>query len=239
MKLLLAIDTATDIGSVAIGTPGETAVQLPIEKRMHAALLIPRINDALERSGYSYGDLTGIIVANGPGSFTGLRIGFSTAMGILLQHPGLELLTAPSLMAAAYSARDVVSGPVAALYDALRGDVFGAVYDFSGRSVRVRLPPTLGPVSLLEELCDEAPRAAVGDGAILFQRQVEDWTGAAPLAPPEFGPWAGAFLELYGNDGAIRPIEDPSQFEPDYGRLAEAQVRMEMALEAPKQTENC
>ncbi len=136
MTLFLAIDTATDLGSVAVGDPTGAAAEIVVRGRRHAAALAPAVHEALRLAGAAYGDLRGIVLADGPGSFTGLRIGFATAQGILREHDGLELRTAPSLLAAAWNAMPFASGPVAALYDALRGEVFGAVYRFENSAQR-------------------------------------------------------------------------------------------------------
>ncbi len=73
-------------------------------------------------------DLDGIVVGDGPGSFTGLRVGWSVAKG-LAQEAGLQFVAVPSLMAAAAGAAVRLGAvPIAACFDALRGDVYGAVY---------------------------------------------------------------------------------------------------------------
>ena len=227
MTLFLAIDTATDYGSVAVGEPGDVAVELLFSRRRHAAVLMPAILEALRLAGGDLVDLTGIVVANGPGSFTGLRIGFSTAKGIQREHHSAALYTAPSLLCTAYGARHVGDGPVAAMYDALRGDVFGAVYRFEHHSVVCHVAPTLGTIEALRERCVLTPTAVVGDGAMLRREEVREWTGRDPIGPPDLVPRAAVLLDLLAVDRATKRIENPARFEPEYGRLAEAQVRRE------------
>ena len=91
MTLALALDTATDHGSVAVGQPGNVVAELRFIKRRHASGLMPSIVEALNRAGARFGDLTDIVVADGPGSFTGLRIGFATVKGMLRELPGTRL----------------------------------------------------------------------------------------------------------------------------------------------------
>jgi tRNA threonylcarbamoyl adenosine modification protein YeaZ len=227
--MFLAIDTATDYGSVAVGEPGAVGSEHKLEKRRHAADLMPTAVKALSEVGRHFGDLTGIVVADGPGSFTGLRIGLSTAKGILRECPSVQLLTAPSLLGLAYGARRMADGPIAALYDALRGDVFGAVYRFQSGSVTCELAPTLGTVDELRDRCPVVPALVVGDGALLHRQRSREWSGREPLGPPDLVPSAAFLIDLVAVEGATTRVGDPTSFQPEYGRLAEAQVRMEAA----------
>src|SRR5438094_324012 len=77
----LAIDTATDIASVAVGKPPDTEAGVFVQgARRHAAEIIVLIEHALEQAGVRPHELEGIVVGDGPGSFTGLRIGWAAAM---------------------------------------------------------------------------------------------------------------------------------------------------------------
>ncbi len=230
MSLYLAIDTATDHGSVAVGDPTSVGVEVSIGNRRHAAALLPTIDHALGCVGASYADLVGIIVADGPGSFTGLRVGFASAKGLLLDHGHMELRTAPSLMSLAFGLRQLTEGPIAALYDALRGDVFGAVYSFTNSEAKTVLSPRLGTVTQLTELCPDRPSLGVGEGAVTYGDLVKHWTGRAGIGPPLGVPRATALLGLLAVEKATVVVENPESFEPEYGRLAEAQVRREKQL---------
>ena len=261
MRPFLAIETATDRGSVAVGDRRAAAAEIVVGGRRHAAALVPAVHEVLRLAGLRYGDLMGVVVADGPGSFTGLRIGFATALGILREHPNLELRTASSMLGAAWNAASFVSGAIAGLYDALRGEVFGAVYAIPGdargaardgtvddgeeetapttresgdhrseaRAVVIEtiVEPCLVTVSELRRRCRVRPVVAVGDGALAYAEEVHEWTGRAAVGPPAGGPSAGALLGLLGVAGGTRRVDDPTSFEPAYGRLAEAQVRWE------------
>ncbi len=227
MTLYLGIETATDTGSVAVGERGRAASEVLFGERRHASDLTPAIEEALRLAGATFADLSGIVVANGPGSFTGLRIGVATAKGILRVRDGLTLHTAPSLLAAAWVAHRFASGPVAALYDALRGDVFGAVYDVGDGGVAELVEPGCCPVAELVRRSPVAPALAVGDGALLYAAEVQRWTGREAVGPPAGAPRASALLELLAVEGGTSPVDDPEAFEPEYGRLAAAQARWE------------
>src|SRR5262245_5559116 len=131
MTCYLALDTATERGSIAIGRPGAILAEVTMGARRHASGVMPSIEEALRVAGKTMNDLSGILLADGPGSFTGLRIAFATVQGVVSQRPDLAVMTAPSLLSAALIASRFAGGPVAVLYDALRGEVFAAVYQFS------------------------------------------------------------------------------------------------------------
>lgn len=233
MTLYLAIDAATDVGSVALGTPAALAGEIRFTERRHAAALAPAMDHLLRAAGVGYGDLAGVVVADGPGSFTGLRIAVATAQGILRGCDDLPLFAAPSLLAAAARAARWCGGPAAALYDALRGEVFAAVYEVGERGVVTHLAPLRETPETVMARCAVRPTVAVGDGAVRHAAAVRRWTGRDPVGPPEGAPSAAALLALVAVPGAVAQVEDPATFEPAYGRLAEAQVRWERAHERP------
>src|SRR5213080_2863462 len=228
----LAIDTATDIASVAVGEPPGTDAGVFVQgarrhaaelivllegvidqhdeppgtdagvfvqgARRHAAELIVLIDHTLEQAGVRLTDLEGIVVGDGPGSFTGLRIGWAAAKG-LAQQAGLSLAAVPSLMAAAATvARQLGPVPVAACYDALRGQVYGAVYVFHADAVETRVAPTVTTVAELARIAapSDRPRVVVGDGAMRYRDDVLEWSGAEPMALVSLLPNATTLLSL-------------------------------------------
>jgi len=227
MKRYLAIDTATDLGSVAVGEPGRPLAEVTFTQRRHASVLMPAVEEVLRLAGVTMGDLSGIVVANGPGSFTGLRIGLATVKGILAVRDTLEVRTAPSLVAAAWNAMQLVTGPVAVLYDAYRGEIFGAIYDSQAGAIRELRAPVCCTVDEFVAGAAVRPVVAVGDGAVLYGECVSEWVGRAPIGPPLGGPRASALLELMQVEGGVTRVSDPETFEPDYGRQAAAQDRWE------------
>ena len=111
------------------------------------------IQELLGRRGVTLDAVRGVVLSDGPGSFTGLRVGASVAKA-LVQTRGVELWTAPSLMVrAAGVARE--GALVLAVADALRGDVYAAAYRFTPAGVETMLAPT---VRRPEVLAAETPR---------------------------------------------------------------------------------
>lgn len=210
--MLLAIDTATDRASVAAGGVNAVPAQESIVgARRHAAQILPMVEACLSRAGAGVQSLDGILLADGPGSFTGLRVGASVAKALARIRP-VPVWIAPSLLVCAAG---VGAGPgetVVAASDALRGDLFVAAYRFEGGGIVTVMPPT---VRRLTDILAELPRTAHFCGP------------AAPKlgAPPT---WPAA-ADLFGilERGCARLVPDIAAWEPDYGRPAEAQAKWE------------
>jgi len=229
----LAIDTATEIASVAAGrqlasgvVQAEAGAHTQAARR-HATEIVRLVDFALAGLGIRPADLSGIVLGDGPGSFTGLRIGWAAAKG-LAQEAGLDLVAVPSLMAAAGAAA-VKLGPVpiAACFDALRGQVYGAIYVLHPGHVETLVPPAVLSVPELVRIAPVRPQLVVGDGAMLYADVVRAWSGAAPVPLAALPPAASVMLSLFTREGATRVIADPATAEPLYGRPAEAQVKWE------------
>lgn len=219
--LWLALDTATDIASVALGSAERVRVARSVQgARQHAAQIVPLVQHVLTVAAARLDELAGIIVGDGPGSFTGLRIGWAAAKG-LAQDRGLPLVAVPSLMGAAHAGARGEVGPVAACFDALRGQIFGAVYAFPPGRVETLAAPALCTVAALARVTPVRPLVAVGDGAVRYGDDVVSWTGRAPVGLEALPAIAASLLALAGREGA------PATAEPVYGRPAEAQARWE------------
>jgi tRNA threonylcarbamoyl adenosine modification protein YeaZ len=226
--LTLAVDTATDIASVAVGR-GKTVSAGAHQQgaRRHAAEIIRLVDFSLSRAGVTVADLDTVVVGDGPGSFTGLRIGWATAKG-LVQESGADVIAVPSLLAAAAGAAERVGEvPVAACFDALRGQVYGAIYVVHADRVDTLVAPTLVTVAELAALATARPALAVGDGAVRYGEDVTQWTGVPPVPLDQLPPSAALLLSLADRPGAGHRIEDFATAEPEYGRPAEAQAKWE------------
>jgi tRNA threonylcarbamoyladenosine biosynthesis protein TsaB len=229
----LALDTATERASVAIGKPGagSSAVEGSlIGARRHAAGLLPLVQDLLRRAASTLDDLVGIVLSDGPGSFTGLRVGASLAKA-LVHARRLPLWTAPSLLvrAAGVAQPDAL---VLSVANALRGEVYAAAYRFESDGIRTELIPSVQrPESLIAAAL--RPDIVVGDAPAQVLIQLEHWAGTPAIRPPESSPRAAQLLDLIGRPGGARPVVAVREWEPEYGRPAEAQARWESAHGRP------
>jgi tRNA threonylcarbamoyl adenosine modification protein YeaZ len=199
LSTLLAIDTATDRPTLALGTAAEPGVDTVIAHRRDLSRDIDLVVRALLATrGIDLATLAGVLIADGPGSFTGLRIGAAFAKG-LCRAAGLRLWSAPSLLGAARAV--AATGDVVAEYDALRGEVYRAAYRFGPGGI----------TSLEAAALVAAPSALAGNLS----------RGAGELDAS-----AAALLSLVGMPGGPALVPDPAGWEPAYGRLAEAEVRL-------------
>ena len=110
MARILAIETATKVCSVALSDNGsiiaESTLHIP---QVHVERLVVCANEMMENVHLNYTDLDAVAVSNGPGSFTGLRIGLSVAKGIVFALDR-KLIAVPTLDALALKAKDFAGG---------------------------------------------------------------------------------------------------------------------------------
>lgn len=227
----VALDTATDRASVAIGSAAQGAVEETLAgARRHASGLLPLVDRLLQRAGVGLEQLGGVLLSDGPGSFTGLRVGASVAKA-LARARGLEVRTAPSLMVRA--AGHARPGQVTlALADALRGEVYAAAFRFGPDAVETLVAPS---VWRIERLIAETPRVdrVVGDAPPDALARLAEWTGGEVVSGGDASPRAVWLLDLVHRAGATEGVANLDLWEPEYGRPAEAQARWERAHGRP------
>jgi tRNA threonylcarbamoyladenosine biosynthesis protein TsaB len=173
--MILGIDTSTAATSAAVLGP-ELQVEArddpgPGERPRHATRLLTLVEEVLGRAG-GWEQIERIAVGVGPGGFTGLRHGISTARA-LAQSRGIPVTGASSLEALARGAG--AGGLVYAVIDARRGEVFAAAYRDGEPALE---PVAIAPDALAERL--HAGALAVGDGAVRFREQLERAGAAVP-----------------------------------------------------------
>jgi tRNA threonylcarbamoyl adenosine modification protein YeaZ len=125
--MYLAIDTSTDNASLAIIKEGLISAELSwFSRQNHSVELMPNLNRLLDETHTNLKTTQGIIVAIGPGSFNGLRVGISTAKGLAFSM-GVPLVGINTLESAAY--QHIEGGlPVCPIFNAGRGEIATAVY---------------------------------------------------------------------------------------------------------------
>lgn len=98
----LALETSTDVGSIALWRDGEVLLRACPAGVSHSTTLLPLISETMAEAGLGFGDLHGIAFAAGPGSFTGLRVTCGVAQGLAFAHD-LPLLPVGTLDGLAFS----------------------------------------------------------------------------------------------------------------------------------------
>jgi tRNA threonylcarbamoyladenosine biosynthesis protein TsaB len=235
--LLLAFDTSTPVGSVAVARGGEILTRgLLLRRGEHASQLLPRIADLLLDVGVGRGDLDGIVVGRGPGSFTGVRIAAATARG-LARALGIPLWAVSSLAGAAASVRaripdgvarepgfDFVELPEGAeewprfvLFDARGERVYAGCYRFADRVMEVLVEPRADTLSGI--MARDLPHQVVfcGDGALRHGPALEG-RGRLVLPFPAGLPTGEGLLEVLRLSPGALSEPRGSRWEPEYLR---------------------
>jgi len=216
----LAIETSSRVGGVALGR-GEAlieTVELP-EQRRHAIELMPTIDRLCEKHGVAPAAIGQVYVSVGPGSFTGLRIGVTTAK-LLGRTIGAKLVAVPSLDVVAQNAPAdrAIRGNVAVMLSAKRGQCFTGLYE---RRDDEWVATTAAALLTPAEVCERAPRplAVIGD-----HLPAHDWPGDVELLDASLAVPRGEVVWRLGRRGAeAGRFVDPLALAPLYVRLPEAE----------------
>lgn len=225
---VLGLDTATPATVAGVLRADGEAFERrddppPGQRPAHGGRLLELIEQALADAGLGWDELNRIAVGVGPGGFTGLRIGISTARA-LAQARGLALVAVGSLEALALGAAG--AGPVLAVLDARRGEAFAAAWASAGPGELgepLLAPAALPPDALAERVrkLPDAPLAA-GDGALRFRAQLE---AAGATVPPDGDSAHRISAVDVCRLGATGTPTDRDALLPDYLREPDAVLR--------------
>jgi tRNA threonylcarbamoyladenosine biosynthesis protein TsaB len=170
----LSIDTAGAVASVALTRAGSLLIELTWRTHSnHSVELLPAIDALLNRAGVQREEIGVVFVNRGPGSYAGLRVGISTAMGLALTLSA-DLIAVGRLEIDAFQ-HAAYPGPIVPVHQAGRGDLAWAAYEQCSDWQEVQ-PPRLGSVADLISACPEGSLIC-GETAGLQ----ENLRGAAPL----------------------------------------------------------
>jgi tRNA threonylcarbamoyladenosine biosynthesis protein TsaB len=162
---ILAFDTATVRGSVGLLEGREMRAEIRLQSvQTHSEQLLRSIDFLLQRVGWKLGDLNLVATGNGPGSFTGIRIGISTALGLAhaLAIPFIEI---SGLDAMAHQVSHV-DGRIGVVQDARRSQAYYAEYTAKKGRIRPAQKPVLIEISALEHQLRDRHLYLVGDSDI-------------------------------------------------------------------------
>ena len=166
MSLILSLDTSTTVCSVALHRDGAVLACFELfTEKSSSGMLTTLIRNVVHQSGHQLSELDAVAVAKGPGSYTGLRIGVSTAKGLCfaLDKP---LLAINTLEAMAWQVNGFypASYALCPLLDARRMEVYCAVYDSEGRE---RMPTSAQIIDgqSFADLLAQQPVVFFGNGA--------------------------------------------------------------------------
>ncbi len=220
--ITLALDTATDRCTVA-ATDGTRVVERHLDgARQHARSVLGLTDELLAELGATPRDITRMLTADGPGSFTGLRVAASVGKGLAWAGQ-IEWHIAPSLLVRAAAHVPAGGGVVLSLSDALRGDLYAGCWRIANRRVEAvgDAPRARNPASLAEF---GAVDVVVGSVPEPLRAAVEAATGRPLISGEAALPTARALLALDALQGGTVRVVDVAVWEPEYGRPAEAQA---------------
>ena len=222
---ILAIDSSATAASAALCEDEELIAQTFQHSGLtHSRTLLPMVLTMLEQCGAGLEGVDLIAVAAGPGSFTGLRIGVSTAKG--LAWPGNKPCAGVSTLEAMAWSLAHTGAIVVPVMDARRGQLYNALFRGTGEGLE-RLAPdrAIAADDLAAELAAlPGPKVLVGDGALLARRLLGERGLELTVAPPHLrlqSAWgvARGALELARRG----ELTDAAGLAPVYHRLSQAE----------------
>lgn len=226
--LILGIESATSQVGCALGGPdGLIASAHTVRPRRHAESLAPQIDFIIDQAGVALSDVDAIAIDIGPGLFTGLRVGITTAIS-MASAMDVPVITFTSLDLLAHGAT-TDDREILAVVDARRGEVFHALYRPDGIGLsQITEPAVARPVELADTIaCSDTGMWVVGDGA-RAHFDVFDTLDGVVVAPSEFDrPSAVTLVALAGRSAEPGDFVDPSQVAPLYLREPDAKAKWE------------
>ncbi len=227
---ILSVDTSSNVATVAVTDDEKLVCEILVNtKKTHSQTLMPMIDSALKQSELEISNIDLIASANGPGSFTGLRIGVSAVKGFAhaLDIPvvGVSILTA---MAYNLPFCEYTISPI---LDARRNQVYNAVYEWNdGEINEIQAPRALSVDELIDEFLSSDKKVVfLGDGVSVHKEYIREKLGEkavfAPVSANEqrASGLAAAAKKLYDEGKAISCYE----LAPIYLRKPQAERELE------------
>ena len=217
--LLLSLETSSPVCSVALhrivdgSLVGQSELRLDKSHSTHLTILIEQL---LKNTGYQLADLAAVAVSDGPGSYTGLRIGAAAAKGLCFALD-IPLVAVSTLRALAAQVAAGTARPENYLFcpmlDARRQEVYAAIYRHKGQEVLAPTPFILNADTLAVQLAQHSV-LFFGNGAAKFRAVLAESAQAGFLAGIE--PSAVAVGQLGVADYHRQAFRDVAYYEPFY-----------------------
>ncbi|MEQ8198077.1 MAG: tRNA (adenosine(37)-N6)-threonylcarbamoyltransferase complex dimerization subunit type 1 TsaB [Clostridiaceae bacterium] len=229
---ILSIDSSTAVATVALLDDNKVLGEYNLnDKKQHSVLLMPMADKLLKDNGMKAQNLDGFVISAGPGSFTGLRIGLATIKGMSL---GLNkpYISVSNLDGLAYN---VVTfrGIICPVIDALRGNVYAAVYKSDGEKLEKLCDDC---IISLEELGEELksyeePVIFIGDGTIKYENELKVLRDNVIFPPKHLNYTRAASLGELGIQRLLKgERDDINNSAPVYLRKSQAEREYESRL---------
>lgn len=228
---ILGLDSSGLVASVAIVEDGNMIAEYTINyKKTHSQTLLPMLDQIAEMTELDLNTIDAIAIAGGPGSFTGLRIGSSTAkgLGLALNKPLIQIPTVDGLAYNLYGCRDMICP----LMDARRNQAYTGLYEFlENKFYTIKEQYAAGIDEIISEI-NKMQRAVVflGDGVSVFSDYISQhcyvpYTYAPAHVNKQRGAAVAALAQIYYREGKTQTA---GEHKPNYLRLSQAErERME------------
>lgn len=233
---ILAIDSSGQTASVAVWEDDLTLAEFSIHaKKTHSQTLLPMLQDVREKIELNMEEIDAIAVTSGPGSFTGLRIGSSTAkgLGFALNKPIISVPTLEGLAYNLYGTEHIICP----LMDARRNQTYTGLYEFrrnhaNGYDMSVIKEQCAVPIEEILDACNEiagkeAGRSVMflGDGVPVFRAEIERNLKVPCLFAPahtnrQRAASVAALAAIYYRQGKVQTA---AEHAPEYLRLSQAE----------------
>lgn len=216
MERIIFIETSTSLCSTALSEDGKiVSCKESSEPRAHASMTAPFIKSMLDERGLAVSDCSAVCVSKGPGSYTGLRVGVSTAKGLCF-GAGIPLISVGTLDTLVWQAIDGGLLPEGCRYivpmiDARRMEVYTGIFTPDGRQVSPTVAQVVDSETFASQL-SEGPVLFIGDGAGKCRDVIDSpsarFEQCCPKASSMLNPALAAFR--------AGKFEDVAYFEPFY-----------------------
>ncbi len=226
---ILGIETSTMTGSVAISTEDQLIAEYTLNTKVtHAERLLTAIEHVVRSASLTIHDIDGIAVAKGPGSFTGLRIGVTTAKSLAysLQTP-IVAVSSLDALASHYLCSETLICP---FLDARKKEVYTAFYRNTGTQIhRLSDYAVIAPNNALREIHE--PVVLLGDGVAPYRKQIEETLGefAYVADSAHLLPRGSLVAQLGGKRLLAGDSDDCFALAPFYLRKSDAEIHWEKA----------
>ncbi len=218
---VLALSTTSSSGSIAIYKEDHISYINHLDiKITHSERLLPQIDEGLKNSKIGIPDIDLVVIANGPGSFTGVRIGLATAKGICMAQ-NIPLLPINTLELLANNVADS-SRNILALIDARMAEVYAALYS---PKLKLIIPETNAkPAEFFKKI--KEPVIIVGDGAKEFKKEIlESGIDHTFCLEHQNIPLASTLISIaLKSNIPIFDFESVAELEPYYLRKSQAEL---------------
>lgn len=227
---ILGIDSSGLTASVALVEDEITVAEYTVDyKKTHSQTLLPMLDEIIKMTQQDMNEIDGIAISQGPGSFTGLRIGSATSKGLAqaLRKPIIPVDTLAAMAAGVYTA-DMLICP---LMDARRNQTYTGLYQYEKKEQMLALSclqaPCAVPVEAILEKINTLKREVIflGDGVPVFKEQIKQMCSVAFYFAPAYCNRQRAAVvatlgQRYYKEGKI---QTPAEHAPVYLRLSQAE----------------